>query len=143
MNSGEPLGPSLALLGELGPLREGVAWLEGVHLATGAPPNASMPEAEGSWGPGRWRVFSGAPADFVVWKGTSPSARRGALFDRDVRVSVFESNIRLLGGLLLGWRRVRLVAARLLVAEDDRRGLVDGEALDRRRLGREGRRRRA
>ena len=92
--------PSLALLGELGPLREGVAWLEGVHLATGAPPNASMPEAEGSWGPGRWRVFSGAPADFVVWKGTSPSARRGALFDRDVRVSVFESNIRLLGGLL-------------------------------------------
>ena len=92
--------PSLALLGELGPLREGVAWLEGVHLATGAPPNASMPEAEGSWGAGRWRVFSGAPADFVVWKGTSPSARRGALFDRDVRVSVFESNIRLLGGLL-------------------------------------------
>ena len=92
--------PSLVLLGELGPLREGVAWLEGVHLATGAPPNASLPEAEGSWGPGRWRVFSGAPADFVVWKGTSPSARRGALFDRDVRVSVFESNIRLLGGLL-------------------------------------------
>ena len=92
--------PALALLGELEPLRQAVGWLEGAHLATGAPPNASLPEEQASWGQGRWRVFSGAPADFAVWEGTSPSSRRGALFDRDVRVSVFESNIRLLGGLL-------------------------------------------